>query len=65
MRLVLDAEAAAGSELFADAYAATHDRHGLGPVRERYLADPLETPDVTQWRTEVCWPLARADVQAN
>ncbi|HUC21676.1 MAG TPA: MerR family transcriptional regulator [Streptosporangiaceae bacterium] len=46
-------------------YAATHDRDGLGPVRERYLADPLETPDVTQWRTEVCWPLAQADVQAN
>jgi hypothetical protein len=30
---------------------------GAGPVRERYLADPLATPDVTQWRTEITWPL--------
>jgi DNA-binding transcriptional MerR regulator/effector-binding domain-containing protein len=39
-------------------YAAAHGRDGAGPVRERYLADPLETPDVSQWRTEICWPLA-------
>jgi effector-binding domain-containing protein/DNA-binding transcriptional MerR regulator len=39
-------------------YAAASGRDGSGPVRERYLADPLDTPDVTQWRTEVCWPLA-------
>ena len=41
-------------------YAAAHGRDGTGPVRERYLADPLDTPDATQWRTEVCWPLAPA-----
>jgi DNA-binding transcriptional MerR regulator/effector-binding domain-containing protein len=41
-------------------YAAANGRDGSGPVRERYLADPLDTPDVTQWRTEVCWPLAPA-----
>jgi hypothetical protein len=29
-------------------------------VRERYLANPLDTPDTTQWQTEVCWPLAPA-----
>jgi effector-binding domain-containing protein len=41
-------------------YAAEHGRDGVGPVRERYLAHPLDTPDITQWRTEVCWPLAAA-----
>ena len=41
-------------------YAAANGRDGSGPVRERYLANPLDTPDVTQWRTEVCWPLAQA-----
>jgi DNA-binding transcriptional MerR regulator len=39
-------------------YAAGRGRDGKGPVRERYLADPLDTPDSARWRTEVCWPLA-------
>jgi len=47
------------------AYAAAHGRDGAGPVRERYLTDPLDIPDPTQWRTEVCWPLAPAGTQAN
>jgi DNA-binding transcriptional MerR regulator/effector-binding domain-containing protein len=42
-------------------YAGAHGRDGAGPVRERYLADPLDTPDQSQWRTEVCWPLSPAD----
>jgi DNA-binding transcriptional MerR regulator/effector-binding domain-containing protein len=46
-------------------HAAARDRDGAGPVRERYLTDPLETPDMIQWRTEVCWPLAPAGPQAN
>ena len=46
-------------------YAGAHGRDGTGPVRERYLDDPLDTPDATQWRTEVCWPLAPAGAQAN
>jgi len=46
-------------------YAAAHGRDGAGPVRERYLADPLDTPDAAQWRTEVCWPMAPAGPQAN
>jgi len=46
-------------------YAAAHGRDGTGPVRERYLADPLETPDMSQWRTEVCWPLSAPGAQAN
>jgi DNA-binding transcriptional MerR regulator/effector-binding domain-containing protein len=41
-------------------YAAAQDRDGAGPVLERYLTDPFGTPDRTQWRTEVCWPLAPA-----
>jgi effector-binding domain-containing protein len=46
-------------------YAAAHGRDGAGPVRERYLAHPLDTPDNTQWQTEVCWPLAPAGAQTN
>jgi DNA-binding transcriptional MerR regulator/effector-binding domain-containing protein len=46
-------------------YAAAHGRDGAGPVRERYLADPLDTRDKSQWRTEVCWPLATAAASAN
>ena len=42
-------------------WAAAHGRDGAGPVRERYLADPLVTPDTAQWQTEICWPLAPAD----
>jgi DNA-binding transcriptional MerR regulator/effector-binding domain-containing protein len=42
-------------------YATASGRDGNGPVRERYLADPLDTPDVTRWRTQVCWPLAAAE----
>jgi len=41
-------------------WAAARGRDGAGPVRELYLADPLETPDTTQWQTEICWPLAPA-----
>jgi DNA-binding transcriptional MerR regulator len=47
------------------AYAAAHELDGTGPVRERYLTDPLSTRDSAQWRTEVCWPLASASAQAN
>ncbi|MGD0067508.1 MAG: MerR family transcriptional regulator [Streptosporangiaceae bacterium] len=46
-------------------YAGAYGRDGTGPVRERYLTDPLDTPDVTQWRTEVCWPLVPAGAAAN
>jgi DNA-binding transcriptional MerR regulator/effector-binding domain-containing protein len=41
-------------------YAAAHARDGSGPVRERYLTNPLDSPASTQWATEVCWPLAPA-----
>ena len=41
-------------------YAAGQGRDGTGPVRERYLVSPLDTPDVARWQTEICWPLAPA-----
>jgi DNA-binding transcriptional MerR regulator/effector-binding domain-containing protein len=41
-------------------FAAGLGRDGTGPVREVYLTDPFDTPDLAQWRTEVCWPLAPA-----
>jgi effector-binding domain-containing protein len=46
-------------------YAAARGNDGAGPVRERYLTDPLTTPDVAHWRAEICWPLAPAGAQAN
>jgi DNA-binding transcriptional MerR regulator/effector-binding domain-containing protein len=39
-------------------YAAQAGRDGVGPVREHYLTGLLDTPDVTRWCTELCWPLA-------
>jgi DNA-binding transcriptional MerR regulator/effector-binding domain-containing protein len=45
-------------------FAAGLGRDGTGPVREVYLTDPLDTPDLTQWRTEVCWPLAPGPLTA-
>jgi DNA-binding transcriptional MerR regulator len=37
-------------------------RHALavqGPIREYYVVGQRDTADVTQWRTEVCWPVFR------
>ncbi|MFC1411892.1 MerR family transcriptional regulator [Streptacidiphilus sp. N1-12] len=44
------------------ALAAHVSRHALavdGPMREYYLVNQRQTPDSTQWRTEVCWPVFR------
>jgi DNA-binding transcriptional MerR regulator len=30
---------------------------GTGPIREHYLVTPADTPDESQHRTEVCWPI--------
>jgi DNA-binding transcriptional MerR regulator/effector-binding domain-containing protein len=38
-------------------YAVAHNLDGDGPVRERYLTNPLDARDTAAWRTEVCWPL--------
>lgn len=34
-----------------------------GPVRERYLVGPRDTPDPTAWRTEIGWPVFRVAPQ--
>jgi DNA-binding transcriptional MerR regulator len=42
--------------------AAYVTRHALaveGPIREYYLTSRHDTPDETQWRTEVGWPIFR------
>jgi AraC-like DNA-binding protein/effector-binding domain-containing protein len=47
-----------------DAYAAIQqwiEAEGLqiaGPPWESYLNDPSEHPDPSEWKTEVCWPVA-------
>ncbi|MCH1868537.1 GyrI-like domain-containing protein [Nocardioides sp. CFH 31398] len=30
-----------------------------GPVRETYLVGPVDTDDVSAWRTEIGWPVFR------
>jgi DNA-binding transcriptional MerR regulator/effector-binding domain-containing protein len=39
-------------------YAADSGRDAAGPMREHYLRGPLDVPDQTAWRTEICWPLS-------
>ena len=37
-------------------------RHALavdGPIREYYLTGQRDTPDTSQWRTEIGWPIFR------
>jgi DNA-binding transcriptional MerR regulator/effector-binding domain-containing protein len=42
-------------------YATTHEISIDGPLREYYLRDAGDTPDEAQWRTEIGWPIFRAD----
>jgi DNA-binding transcriptional MerR regulator len=35
-----------------------------GPLREYYLTGAHDTPDQTRWRTEIAWPIFRADTPA-
>jgi hypothetical protein len=42
-------------------YATTHEISIDGPVREYYLRGADDTPDETDWRTEIGWPIFRAD----
>lgn len=50
-------------ELLTEAYAALerwldeHDTAPAGPPWERYLTEPGEVPEPSDWRTEVCWPI--------
>ena len=36
----------------ADRTIAVH-----GPIREIYLVNAFDTPDVDRHRTEICWPI--------
>jgi len=38
-------------------YVARHALAVDGPIREYYLVGQRDTPDSTQWRTEVAWPV--------
>jgi DNA-binding transcriptional MerR regulator len=40
-------------------WVATHALAVAGPVRERYLCGPHDTPDAAAWRTEIGWPVFR------
>jgi len=37
-------------------YVARHALAIEGPIREYYLIGQHDTPDTTQWRTEIGWP---------
>jgi len=42
-------------------YATTHEISIDGPLREYYLCGADDTPDEAEWRTEIGWPIFRAD----
>ncbi len=42
-------------------YATRHEISVDGPLREYYLRGQADTPDQAEWRTEIGWPIFRAD----
>jgi DNA-binding transcriptional MerR regulator len=42
-------------------YTADHEISIEGPLREYYLRGAQDTPDQAEWRTEIGWPIFRAD----
>ena len=40
-------------------HVAEHERVVEGPIREHYLVTDADTDDPAEYRTEVCWPVAR------
>jgi DNA-binding transcriptional MerR regulator/effector-binding domain-containing protein len=42
-------------------YATTHEISIDGPLREYYLRGASDTADQAEWRTEIGWPIFRAD----
>ena len=42
-------------------YATRHEISIDGPLREYYLRGANDTPDEAEWRTEIGWPIFRAD----
>jgi len=45
-------------------YATTHEISIDGPLREYYLRGADDTADEAEWRTEIGWPIFRADGRA-
>jgi len=45
-------------------YAITHEISIDGPLREYYLRSAADTPDEAEWRTEIGWPIFRADASS-
>ena len=39
-------------------YVAAHQTSAPGPIREIYVVSPPETTNETEFRTQVCWPVA-------
>ena len=46
-------------------YATRHEISVDGPLREYYLCGASDTPDEAEWRTEIGWPIFRADGSAR
>ena len=46
-------------------YATAHEISIDGPLREYYLCGVGDTPDEAEWRTEIGWPIFRADGPAR
>jgi DNA-binding transcriptional MerR regulator/effector-binding domain-containing protein len=42
-------------------YATAHEISIDGPLREYYVRGASDTPDQAEWRTEIGWPIFRAD----
>jgi DNA-binding transcriptional MerR regulator len=45
-------------------YATTHEISIDGPLREYYVRDAQDAPDEAEWRTDIGWPIFRADAPA-
>jgi DNA-binding transcriptional MerR regulator len=46
-------------------YATRHEISVDGPLREYYLRGASDTADEAEWRTEIGWPIFRADGSAQ
>jgi len=46
-------------------YATRHEISIDGPLREYYLRGAADTPDEAEWRTEIGWPIFRADASSR
>jgi DNA-binding transcriptional MerR regulator/effector-binding domain-containing protein len=46
-------------------YATRHEISIDGPLREYYLRGAADTPDEAEWRTDIGWPIFRADASSG